>query len=82
MTAINNGEVGAGDFVTRAGATALTTHGRRKLIAAYERRMATELRHPLFGYRASYRRTLEIQARLLVAVLVGDTACYRPLTTR
>lgn len=82
MTAVNNGEIGSGDFISRAGATALTAHGRRKLIAAYERRMATELRHPLFGYRASYRRTLEIQARLLAAVLVGDIASYRPLTTR
>jgi len=82
MTAVNNGEIGPDDFITRAGATALTTRGRRKLIAAYERRMATELRHPLFGYRASYRRTLEIQARLLAAVLVGDLASYRPLTTR
>lgn len=82
ITAVNNGEVGPGDFVTRAGATALTAHGRRKLIAAYERRIGTELRHPLFGYRASYRRILEIQARLLAAVLVGDIASYRPLTTR
>jgi CRISPR-associated protein Cas1 len=32
----------------------------------------TELRHPLFRYRASYRRCLEIQARLLAAVLVSD----------
>ena len=50
----------------------------RKLIAAYERRMATELRHPMFGYRASYRRTLEIQARLLAAALVGDVAATDP----
>jgi len=82
MTAINNGEIAAGDFVTRAGGTALTERGRRKAIAAYERRMSTELRHPLFRYRASYRRMLEIQARLLAAVLVGDVPAYRPLTTR
>jgi len=82
MTAINNGEVSAPDFVTRAGGVALTTRGRRKLIAAYERRMTTELRHPLFRCRASYRRCLEIQARLLAAVLVGDVPAYRPLTTR
>ncbi len=82
MTAINNGEIVAGDFVTRAGGTALTERGRRKAIAAYERRMSTELRHPLFRYRATYRRMLEIQARLLAAVLVGDVPAYRPLTTR
>ena len=60
----------------------MTGHGRGKLIRAYERRMATVLRHPLFGYPASYRRTLEIQARLLAARLVGDVPAYRPLTTR
>lgn len=82
LTAVNNGEVSSGDFVSRAGAVSLTPAGRKKVIAAYERRMASELRHPLFGYKASYRRTLEIQARLLAAALVGDTPEYRPLTTR
>jgi CRISPR-associated protein Cas1 len=82
LTAINNGELHADDFVARAGAVALTQRGRRKAIQTYERRMTTELRHPVFGYRTSYRRALEIQARLLAAVLVGDLAAYRPLTTR
>jgi len=82
MMALNNGEVNAGDFIARAGGVALTDRGRRKALAAYERRMTTELRHPLFRYRASYRRCLEIQARLLAAVLVGDAPAYRPLTTR
>lgn len=82
LTAINNGEVSARDFVRRAGGVALTSTGRRKVIATYERRMRTELRHPLFGYRTTYRRALELQARLLAAVLVGSTPAYRPLTTR
>lgn len=82
LTAINNGEIASDDFVERAGGVALTQRGRRKATQTYERRMATELRHPMFGYRASYRRTLEIQARVLAAVLVGDIPAYRPLTTR
>jgi CRISPR-associated protein Cas1 len=82
LTAVNNGEIRPGDFVERAGAVALTPAGRRRLIGAYERRMATELAHPLFKYRATYRRCLEIQARLLAATLVGDVPAYRPLTTR
>ena len=82
LTAINNGEVSARDFVRRAGGVAMTPTGRRKVIATYERRMRTELRHPLFGYRTTYRRALELQARLLAAVLVGSTPAYRPLTTR
>jgi CRISP-associated protein Cas1 len=82
MMVVNNGELSSKDFRERAGGVALTDGGRRKAIRAYERRMATELRHPTFGYRASYRRTLEIQARLLAAVLVGDIPAYRSLTTR
>lgn len=82
MMAINNGEIARGDFIERAGGVSLTDKGRRKAIAAYERRMSSELAHPLFRYKASYRRSLEIQARLLAAVLVGDVPSYRPLTTR
>lgn len=82
LMVVNNGEVGEGDFVERAGGVALTPEARRRVIAAYERRMKTELRHPLFGYRTSYRRALEIQARLLAAVLVGNAPAYRSLTTR
>lgn len=82
MMAINNGELGSDDFISRAGGVSLTDKGRRKTIAAYERRMTSELTHPLFRYKASYRRSLEIQARLLAAVLVGDVPSYRSLTTR
>lgn len=82
MMAINNGELRGEDFISRAGGVSLTDKGRRKTIAAYERRMTSELTHPLFRYKASYRRSLEIQARLLAAVLTGDVPAYRPLTTR
>jgi CRISP-associated protein Cas1 len=82
MMAINNGELRKEDFISRAGGVSLTDKGRRKAIAAYERRMTSELTHPLFRYKASYRRSLEIQARLLAAVLTGDVPSYRPLTTR
>ncbi len=82
LMTVNNGEVNRDDFVVRAGGWSLTPGGRRAVIAAYERRMQQTLNHPTFGYVASYRRTLEIQARLLAAALVDDTPGYRPLTTR
>ena len=53
LTVINTGQVGEGDFVRRGGAVSLTGAGRRKALAAYERRMRTELRHPIFQYTAS-----------------------------
>lgn len=79
---INNGEVGGDDFLVRAGGVVLTSSGRRAVIRAYERRMGTELTHPLFGYKASYRRVLEVQVRLLGAHLLGETAQYQPVVTR
>jgi CRISP-associated protein Cas1 len=74
--------VAASDFLVRAGGVTLTQSGRKAVLAAYERRMAAELRHPLFGYRASYRRILEVQCRLLAAHLLGEIPAYVPVTTR
>ena len=72
----------ADDFVTRGGAVALTTAGRGKFIRAYERRMDEEVTHPVFGYRVSYRRILEVQARLLARYLAGELPEYPPFATR
>lgn len=79
---INNGEIGLNDFIVRAGGVALTSNGRRSVLAAYERRLDTEVTHPTFGYRASYRRVLEIQARVLGAYVLREIPDYIPFTTR
>lgn len=82
INVLNNGEITARDFIRRAGAVALTPDGRRTVLRAYERRLDTEIKHPVFGYRISYRRVLDVQARLLAAVLVGEIPEYMPMTTR
>jgi len=82
LTLINNGEVARHDFVVRAGGVALTPSGRRAVIAAYERRLDVTIRHPVFGYRLSYRRVLDVQARLLAAHVLGETPEYVPFVTR
>jgi len=82
LTAINNGEVRASDFIGRMGAVALTPEGRRRFIETYERRMSQEITHPVFGYQISYRRVLEIQARLLGRHLLGEIPEYPSFTTR
>ena len=64
LTLINNGEVTESSFIARGGAVALTTAGRRAVMAAFERRLQSEVTHPVFGYRISYRRILEVQIRL------------------
>lgn len=79
---INNGEVRASDFVVRAGGVALTAPGRKTVLASYERRLSTQLRHPTFGYRVTYRRAMEVQTRLLAAHVLGEIPDYTPLRTR
>jgi CRISPR-associated protein Cas1 len=79
---ISNGVVAADDFVVRAGGVALTPPARRRVISAYERRLSTEIAHPLFGYAISWRRTLEVQARLLGRVLLGELPRYPNFRTR
>lgn len=82
LTLVNGGEVSSKDFIERGGALALTPHGRRKVIGAYERRLSTEVRHPVFGYSVSYRRVMEIQARLLARRIAGEIPEYLPIVTR
>lgn len=79
---INNGEVAASDFLVRAGAVTLTSPGRKAVLAAYERRLSTTIKHPVSGYQVSYRRALEVQGRMLAAHLLGEIPGYTPFTTR
>lgn len=82
LSAINTGMVTPGDFVKAGGAVALTSSGRKGFFRAYELRMDTMITHPLFEYRVTYRRLLEIQARLLGRVLEGELGEYPVFVTR
>jgi CRISPR-associated exonuclease Cas4/CRISPR-associated protein Cas1 len=73
---INNGEIKPDGFVTAGPAVNLKPHARRAFIAAYERRLQQEVTHPLFGYRVSMRRLLEVQARLFARFLIGEIDEY------
>jgi CRISPR-associated protein Cas1 len=82
LTAINTGMVTQRDFIRAGNAVALTPGGRKGFMRAYELRMDTLVTHPLFEYRVSYRRLLEIQSRLLARVLDGEIGEYPVFTTR
>lgn len=79
---INNGEVKGSDFLVRAMGVTLTQSGRKAVLSAYERRLDHEVTHPIFGYRVSYRRVIEVQARLLGAHLLGEVPDYAAFATR
>lgn len=82
LIAINTRMVSAGDFVTAGDAVALTQKGRTAFLRAYEQRMDQLVTHPVFGYRISYRRVLEVQARLLARFVTGELPVWPQFETR
>jgi CRISPR-associated protein Cas1 len=82
VTVLNNSSVTQSDFTTVADACSIKPHARKRIIEAYERRMDQTLIHPLFDYSVSYRRVLELQARLLSRVILGEIPRYPGLVTR
>lgn len=82
LTAINNRMLGPGDFVQAGDAVNLNTAGRKRFILAYEKRMSDIVTHPVFDYKVSYRRAIELQCRLLARALTGEIERYVPFTTR
>jgi CRISPR-associated protein Cas1 len=82
LTLVNNRTLVPGDFLTWGEACQLTEPGRKKFFAAYEQRKATLVTHPIYGYRMSYSRMLEVQARTLAAYLRGDVPRYVGFTIR
>jgi CRISP-associated protein Cas1 len=82
LAAINTRMVTPKDFVQAGPAVALTPAGRKAFFRSYELRMDSLVTHPLFEYRVSYRRLLEIQARFLARVLEGEIGEYPVFVTR
>ncbi|MGA2248647.1 MAG: CRISPR-associated endonuclease Cas1 [Verrucomicrobiota bacterium] len=82
LNCINNRVVTEKDFVRAGQAVNLTAPGRKRFFQTYEQRMSSLITHPLFDYKVSYRRALELQARLLAKTLTGEIAEYIPLMTR
>jgi CRISP-associated protein Cas1 len=82
ITAVNTKMVQPSDFIRVGPSVALSASGRKSFLRAYEQRMDALVTHPLFGYRANYRRILEVQARLLARVVTGEIATYPGFETR
>lgn len=82
ITAFNRGELTEGHFLRTAAGCALTDAGRKAFFGAYGRRMDTEVTHPVFEYRLSYRRMIVLHARMIAAWLMGEVPSLAFLTTR
>jgi CRISPR-associated protein Cas1 len=82
ITAINNRMIYPEHCIAAGRAVTLTESGRKALFRAYEQRMDQLVTHPLFDYRVSYRRLLEIQTRLMARVITGELSEYPVFVTR
>ncbi|MBN2508125.1 MAG: CRISPR-associated endonuclease Cas1 [Verrucomicrobia bacterium] len=82
LHSVNNRVVTPKDFVRAGDAVNLSAAGRRRFFELYEQRMGALLTHPVFDYKVSYRRAIELQARLLAKTLTREMPAYVPLTTR
>ncbi len=82
VSAFNRGELTEGHFLRTSSGCALTDSGRRAFFNAYGRRMTTEVTHPVFKYRLSYRRMLILHARMIAAWLLEEIPSLAFLTTR
>ncbi|MFZ5942940.1 MAG: CRISPR-associated endonuclease Cas4g/Cas1g [Bacillota bacterium] len=82
LTAINTGMVEQSDFDLSFERCQMTEKGRKALFQAYRNRINEEITHPIFKYKLSYRRIIELQARFLAKVLIGEINEYQPFLVR
>lgn len=82
LGAINNGELKGSMFTRALGGARIRDAGRTALITAYERRVQQEFAHPVFGYRVTWRRAMEVQARMVLGVVDGTQPRYVGIRTR
>jgi len=82
LTLLNNRMLKDKDFQEKFGAWRLTGDGRRTFLSKFEERLNTEIKHPVFGYKATYRRCLELEVRLVSKWLTGEISKFEPFVVR
>ncbi len=82
ISLLNRREIGMSSFELTSKGVFLKAAGRRQFWKAWFRRMDTEVRHPQFKYKMSYRRMLIVQVRQMWRFLRGEAKTYYGFTTR
>ncbi len=82
ITLINKRQIKPDDFTRSHGGWFLKDVARKRFYAAYEGRKNETITHPVFKYKIDFRRTIELQVRLLAKYLMGEIDTYTPLTVR
>lgn len=82
LTLVNNRILQANDFRKEFGVYWLKDGARKTFLSKFEERLNTEIKHPTFDYKTTYRKSLELQVRLLAKTLTGEVPEYRPFVVR
>ncbi|MGQ9573468.1 MAG: type I-D CRISPR-associated endonuclease Cas1d [Chloroflexota bacterium] len=82
LTAINTRVLQRQDFIEEMGSFRLADEAHKEFLRKFEERLNTQIVHAVFRYRTTYRRCLELQARLLSKVLMGEIPNYIPFAVR
>jgi CRISPR-associated protein Cas1 len=82
ITLINNRRIKPEDFTQSHGGWYLKERCRKVFYTAYETRKNETITHPVFKYKLTFRRAMELQVRLLAKYLTGEIDRYTPLTIR
>lgn len=70
------------DFEVSAKQVWLTDEGRKRAIEVYERRKDETYQHPVLKYSLSFRRLLELEARLLEKEWAGEAGLFARMRLR
>jgi CRISPR-associated protein Cas1 len=82
ISAFNRGEIREGHFQRTTAGCLFRDAGRKAFFGIYGRRMSDEITHPVFGYKLSYRRMLNLHARMIAAWINKEVPTLSFLTTR
>ena len=81
LSLLHKHEIKPEDFHESLGAYRLKDNARKTFLKAFDQKMNDEFKHPVFDYRCTYRRAIELQARLLSRHL-QEGVPYKPLSLR
>ena len=82
LNLLNNRQLEAKDFVSELNSYRMTDTTKRLFLEKFEDRMQEVISHPVFEYKVTYRRCIELQARLLAKYLTGEVPQYTPFVVR
>lgn len=82
LTLINKRIVKTTDFVNVCGAVEIKDEVFKVIVSQFEERLRKKFNHPVFEYDVSWRKAIELQARLLSKKIQGEIDQYIPMEVR